>query len=55
LWTTLAPREQMQVIQLLVKRVEWDGRAEQIRIVFQPTGLRGLVERAHEIQREEAA
>jgi site-specific DNA recombinase len=55
LWNTLAPHEQIKVIRLLVKRVEWNGRDERIRIVFQPTGLRGLVDRTNEIKQEVAA
>jgi hypothetical protein len=54
LWTTLAPREQMQVIRLLVNRVEWDPRKEQIRIVFAPTGITGLVEQTKQQQQEAA-
>ena len=55
LWATLAPREQVQVIRLLVRRVEWDGKNQKIKIVFQPTGLRGLVDRTNDIRQEEAA
>jgi site-specific DNA recombinase len=55
LWATLAPHEQIRIIRLLVKRVEWDGRAEQIKIVFHPTGLRGLVDQMPAGQQVEAA
>ncbi len=52
LWEQLAPREQARVIQLLIQRIEYDGRKGTISIAFHPTGLKAL---AHEHQHEEAA
>jgi site-specific DNA recombinase len=45
LWNALAPREQSQLVRAVIQRVEYDGRAGNVRIVFHPTGLRGLSER----------
>jgi site-specific DNA recombinase len=45
LWNALAPREQSQLVRAVIQRVEYDGRAGNVRIVFHPTGLRVLSER----------
>ena len=47
-WETLAPREQARVVRLLVKRVEYDGEAGTVSIVFHPEGFRGLAAEAEE-------
>lgn len=41
-WETLTPKEQARVVRLLVKRVEYDGEAGTVSLVFHPEGLRGL-------------
>jgi hypothetical protein len=38
-WEQLAPKEQARVIQLLVDRVEYDGRAGTVSVTFHPTGI----------------
>jgi site-specific DNA recombinase len=43
-WDALTPREQARVIRLLVERVSYDGRTEEIEITFRPTGIRDLAE-----------
>jgi site-specific DNA recombinase len=52
LWEQLSPKEQERVIQLLVQRIDYDGRAETISISFRPSGIRAL---ANEQQTEAAA
>ena len=49
-WEQLAPREQARVIELLVDRVAYDGRAGTVSITFHPTGIRALAkERGQEV------
>jgi site-specific DNA recombinase len=43
-WETLSPREQARVIRLLVRRVEYDGEAGTVSLVFHPEGLRSLAD-----------
>lgn len=52
-WESLSPKEQARIVQLLVKRVDYDGRAGEVSIAFHPNGLRGLTAEACEL--EEAA
>jgi site-specific DNA recombinase len=52
LWEQLSPREQERVIQLLVQRIDYDGKAGTIAITFHPTGIRAL---AQEQEQEVAA
>ena len=42
LWEQLSPKEQERVIQLLVQRIDYDGKAETISITFHPSGIRVL-------------
>lgn len=49
-WDTLTPREQARVIQLLVERVDYDGRNNTISITFRPNGIKALAR-----QKEESA
>ncbi len=44
-WNALTPREQVQLIQLVVKRVDFDGVAGKVSITFHPTGLQCLVDK----------
>jgi site-specific DNA recombinase len=50
-WTALAPREQARVLQLLVERIDYDGRAGKIAVRFHPTVIKALTdELAHQHQ-----
>jgi len=51
-WEHLSHREQSRVLQLLVERVEYDGRTGEIAITFHPAGIKTLVQ---EVQEEETA
>lgn len=42
LWDALAPREQRELLQSLIARVEFNAAAESIAISFQPLGLKTL-------------
>ncbi len=53
-WDCLAPREQARVIELLVARVAYDGRAGKIAITFRPTGIKTLASELAE-RKDEAA
>jgi site-specific DNA recombinase len=54
LWDCLTPREQARVIELLVERVAYDGRAGKIAITFRPTGIKTLAVELTE-RKDEAA
>jgi site-specific DNA recombinase len=43
-WETLSPREQARAVRLLVRRVEYDGEAGTVSLVFHPEALRGLAD-----------
>ncbi len=49
-WEQLAPKEQARVIQLLVERVDYDGKAGTIAVTFHPSGIKALAtEQLHEV------
>jgi hypothetical protein len=41
-WEQLSLREQMRVVQLLIERVEYDGRTGDVAITFHPAGIKTL-------------
>jgi site-specific DNA recombinase len=43
-WEALAPREQARVVELLVERVDYDGRSAEVSVTFRPTGIRALTD-----------
>lgn len=43
-WGTLTPNEQARVIELLVERVEYDGRNGNVAVTFHPTGIKALAD-----------
>jgi site-specific DNA recombinase len=45
LWETLNFREQARLLQLLIERIEYDGREGTISITFLPSGIRVLANR----------
>jgi len=51
-WAALTPREQARVLELLIERVDHDGRAGHVTITFRPSGIKAL---AVELGEEEAA
>jgi site-specific DNA recombinase len=53
-WDALTPREQARAIELLVERVSYDGRTEEIEITFRPTGIRALAEENDPVEDIEA-
>jgi site-specific DNA recombinase len=54
LWDCLTPREQARVIELLVERVAYDGRAGKVAITFRPTGIKTLASELAERKGEAA-
>jgi site-specific DNA recombinase len=49
-WEQLAPKEQARVVQLLVERVDYDGKAGTIAVTFHPSGIKALAaEQLHEV------
>jgi len=45
IWDTLSPREQARILQLLIKRVEYDGEHGKVAVTFHANGLRTLGQR----------
>lgn len=41
-WEALVPRERASVLQLLVERVDYDGKSGELAITFRPAGLASL-------------
>jgi site-specific DNA recombinase len=50
LWETLTAREQARILQLLIERVDYDGKNGAVSITFHPTGIKTL---ADELNRQE--
>jgi len=48
-WETLAPREQAQVIRLLVQRVDYDGEKGTVSVTFYPAGIKMLSQNLAEV------
>lgn len=44
-WETLSPREQARLLQLLIERIDYDGRDGTISITFHPSGIKALADR----------
>lgn len=55
LWASFTPKEQARIIQLLVGRIEYDGRAGTVSITFRPSGVRALEGEIDPLQPEVAA
>jgi site-specific DNA recombinase len=47
-WDTLAPREQVRVIRLLVQRVVYDGEQSTVSVTFHPAGIKTLADELEE-------
>lgn len=45
LWAALTPREQAEVVHLLIARVEFDAADSSIEISFHPTGIKALADK----------
>jgi site-specific DNA recombinase len=54
-WQALTPKEQAQVVQLLVERVAYDGAQGKVAITFHPTGIRTLADELARQQQEKTA
>jgi site-specific DNA recombinase len=54
-WQALTPKEQAQVVQLLVERVDYDGAHGKVAITFHPTGIRTLADELARQQKEKTA
>jgi len=47
-WETLSPREQARIIQLLVERVDYDGKRGTVSVTFRPSGIKTLAKQFEE-------
>ena len=54
-WDRLTPRERTRIVQLLVHRVDYDGARQNVRIVFNATGVQTLAANLDKIAQEAAA
>jgi len=43
LWNNLTPREQARLLNLLIEKVEYDGKAGTVSVTFRPTSIRTLI------------
>ena len=48
LWEALSPKERARILRLLIKRVEYDGAAGTLSVLFHPGGIRELTNLARE-------
>jgi site-specific DNA recombinase len=46
-WDTLTPREQGELLRLLIERINYDGRDGTIAIGLRPNGIQTLIARAN--------
>jgi len=46
LWANMTTVEQARVVQLLIERIDYDGKAGKVSITFSPTGVRTLADEA---------
>ena len=53
-WKCLTPKEQAELLRLLIQRVDYDAVKESVSITFHPVGLRSLGQRALAGELEEA-
>jgi site-specific DNA recombinase len=44
-WETLSPREQGRLLQLLIERIDFDGRDGTISVTFHPSGMKAIADR----------
>jgi site-specific DNA recombinase len=54
-WGSLAPREQVRLIQLLIERVDFDGVQGRVAITFHRSGIRALADDLAAAQKEKNA
>ncbi len=47
-WESLTSREQARIVQLLVERVDYDGKDGNVAITFRPTGIKALAQKEAE-------
>jgi len=48
-WDTLSPREQARIIQLLVERVDYNGKDGTVSLTFRPSGIKTLAKQLEEV------
>ncbi|MCG8402468.1 MAG: zinc ribbon domain-containing protein, partial [Firmicutes bacterium] len=54
LWDAMSPKDQRELVQLLVERVAYGATGGQVTITFRPTGIRALSEQCFEREEEVA-
>jgi len=45
-WESIAPREKVRIVRLLVERVGYDGDKETVALTFRPSGIKALTQEA---------
>lgn len=43
-WESLTPREQARIVQLLIERIDYDGKTGSVAVTFRPTGIKALAQ-----------
>jgi site-specific DNA recombinase len=54
-WQALSPREQGQILRLLIERVDFDGATGKVAITFRPSGIKTLSDELNTYQKEMTA
>jgi site-specific DNA recombinase len=54
-WDALTPHEQARIVQLLVERVDYDGRTCSVSITFHAAGIKTLADEVASKQQEKSA
>jgi site-specific DNA recombinase len=49
LWASLIPREQARLLSLLISAVEYDGKTQNVSVIFRPTNIRTLIDQRLEV------
>ena len=55
LWATLSPKEQAQMLRLLIARVEFDGASGKVSVTFRANGLQTRGQHSARITKEDRA
>ena len=42
IWDVLFPAEQARIIELLIRRIEYNGKSGELAVTFHPTGIKAL-------------
>ena len=49
MWELLRPRERVQLLELLIERVQYDRNEGTLEVEYHPTAIAALIEHAEEV------